>query len=88
MAELTFTPYFIPLSTVAQWPTGNPKLTDHRTWYVPYAITLFVVVTVAVSVRLFAAYTKRIRSLGWDDLLIVGAWVWGLAFTATTVWGE
>jgi hypothetical protein len=73
--EIYVTAYFIPLSTVAKWPTplGDKAITRH--WYVPFIIVLTLISTISIVVRFYAQYTKRIRKTGIDDLFILLAWV-------------
>jgi len=84
--ELYLTAYFVPISIVSKWPLGQPS--EKRYWYIPYAIALNVIATIAICIRLYASLSGRIRKAGLDDCLITLGWVCatGSAICLQTDW--
>jgi hypothetical protein len=61
---------------------------QHLDWMPEFAITIQVVTTTLVTIRLVSRLTKVGGEPGLDDLLIAIAWILGLALTVVIVWGE
>lgn len=79
--ETTLTAFRIPLSAVAKWPAPNFRNPVRRTWYIPYSITFFLLATLVVAARLWTRMNRKAGGYGWDDSLILGAWVRSTPFT-------
>lgn len=78
----------IPLSVVASWPTPNYEHPpEQRTWLVPVAIVIHVLVTFMVVIRLGLRLAKKSGPPGIDDALIIPAYIFSTMFTVLTVIG-
>ncbi|KAI7247011.1 hypothetical protein KC352_g13915, partial [Hortaea werneckii] len=62
---------------IQSWPKPN-----YREWMPPYTITLCAASTIMLGMRLWLRATKKAGNLGLDDLLLLGAWVTVVLFTA------
>jgi hypothetical protein len=60
----------------------DPHL-DHtkREWLPAYAITVQTITSLLVAVRLVSRLNRTAGRAGFDDVLILGAWLTGLAMT-------
>lgn len=86
--DITLTAYEIPLSAVAQWPPANYSNPERRFWFATYAFCLQILTTLCVSVRIWVRITKQAGTFGADDVLIIGAWLFGTAFTISSIYGK
>ena len=73
--DTTFTSYKVPLSAVVKWPAGNFTNPERRRWLIPYSITLYVLATLIVGARLWTRMNRQAGGFGWDDSIILFAWV-------------
>jgi hypothetical protein len=85
--DTTVTAYKIPLSAIALWPTPNLTNPERRFGLAPYAFCLEILTTITLSARVYARLTGKAGKFGADDILIVGAWLFGSAFTALNIYG-
>lgn len=81
------TAYKIPASVVADWPSPNYNDPERRSWLVPYAAVITAITTSLIAARLYSRWTKRAGSFAVDDILIIGAWMLAVWFTATSIYG-
>jgi hypothetical protein len=86
--DTTLTAYEIPLSAIAQWPLPNYTNPERRHWFAAFAFCVQVVTTLCVSARIWARITRQAGSFGTDDVLIIGAWIFGTSFTGASIYGE
>ncbi|MFH7813322.1 hypothetical protein ACH0C8_15535, partial [Acetobacter lovaniensis] len=56
-----------------------------RHWMPAYAITIQVITTILLTIRLISRFTRTGGQVGLDDALITIAWVFGLAMTVLVV---
>lgn len=84
--DTTVTAYQIPLSAVALWPTPNYEHPERRFGMGPFAFFMQILTTIVLAGRIWARVTRRAGSLGGDDILIMMAWVFGTAFTVTSIY--
>lgn len=84
--DLTLTSYLIPVSAVAQWPAPNLIDPASKTWLIPLAIALEGLATIALATRLWARLSRYAGGFGADDSLMIGAWVFGTAYTVLIVY--
>jgi hypothetical protein len=73
--DTTFTAYKVPLSAVVKWPAGNFTNPERRRWIIPYSIALYALTTLVVGARLWTRMNRKAGGFGWDDSLILFAWV-------------
>ena len=85
--DTTLTAYKIPLSAIALWPTPNFINPERRFGLAPYAFCLEIFTTITLGARIYARLTGKAGQFGADDVLIVGAWIFGTAFTALNIYG-
>ncbi|KAI7284066.1 hypothetical protein KC345_g2565 [Hortaea werneckii] len=67
---------------IQAWPKPNYNDPVQRQWMPPYTITLCAASTIMLGMRLWLRATKKAGNLGLDDLLLFGAWVTVVLFTA------
>ncbi|KAI6831932.1 hypothetical protein KC340_g3538 [Hortaea werneckii] len=67
---------------IQSWPEPNYNDPVQRKWMPPYTITLCAASTIMLGLRLWLRATKKAGNLGLDDLLLLGAWVTVVLFTA------
>ncbi|KAF2097809.1 hypothetical protein NA57DRAFT_56991 [Rhizodiscina lignyota] len=85
--DTTFTAYKIPLSIIAKWPPANYVNPERRWWVAPYTILWTTAGSLLLAARLYSRWTKAAGKFGFDDILIVCAWIFGIAFSALAIWG-
>jgi hypothetical protein len=74
----------LPLSTV---PLSGNLHPHRRTWMTPYAVTIEIVTTVLLGVRLGSRISTLGGRPGIDDVLITGGWLVGLGLTIIVIYG-
>jgi len=68
-------------------PGSSAYSTERRTWLPAYAITIQVVTTVLLAIRIISRLNKLGGRPGMDDVFIVLAWILGLVLTILIVYG-
>jgi hypothetical protein len=69
-------------------PADNGLDHSRRGWMPEYAITIQVVTTLLLAIRLTSRINRIGASVGLDDVLILFAWLFGLALTVLIVYCE
>lgn len=74
----------LPLSTI---PLSGNLHAHRRTWMTPYAVTIEILTTVLLGIRLGSRISKLGGRPGLDDILITAGWLIGLGLTITVIYG-
>jgi hypothetical protein len=76
--------YIPPLSTI---PLSGNLHPHRRTWFTPYAVTIEILTTVLLGIRLGSRISKLGGRPGLDDILITFGWLVGLGLTIVSIYG-
>lgn len=57
----------------------------HRTWMPAFAGTWWAAATIVTAVRFRLRLTGRGLKLGWDDAMLLSAWIFGTLLTAALI---
>jgi hypothetical protein len=69
-------------------PNDPAWLPGRRTWMLPFGLTIEIVTTLLLAVRLISRSKRLGGNPGFDDVLIVIAWLLGLGMTICCIYGE
>jgi hypothetical protein len=74
-----------PLSNI---PLSGNLHAHRRTWFTPFAVSLEIITTVLLGIRLGSRISKLGGRPGVDDVLITLGWLIGLGLTIVCIYGS
>jgi hypothetical protein len=69
-------------------PTDPAYDTGRRTWMLPFGLTIEIISTLLLGVRLISRFKRIGGSPGFDDALITIGWLLGLGMVICCIYGE